>query len=135
MISGTKNIGFFLDLIRSQFREQDRKGITEETDLSTLKEWSSLQIMIIVNEIIAAKLPEEHGGPNIIKHFIENQIFLQGAISSGSVGKHFQSQLLAEQRMIRLVIGDRRGMGKGVSNDKDLRPSRPDIASIPARSG
>ena len=33
---------------------------------------SDFKRMIIVNEIIAAKLPEEHGGPNVIHHFVEN---------------------------------------------------------------
>jgi acyl carrier protein len=41
----------FVDLIRNQFREEDRPLIDARTDLRTLKEWSSLQTMIIVNEI------------------------------------------------------------------------------------
>jgi acyl carrier protein len=41
----------FLELIQTQFREEDRAIITGETDLTTLKEWSSLQTIIIVNEI------------------------------------------------------------------------------------
>jgi acyl carrier protein len=40
-----------VDLIRSQFREEDRSLINETTDLKALKEWSSLQTMIIVSEI------------------------------------------------------------------------------------
>ncbi len=40
----------FLTLIRSQFKE-DSGLITETTDLKMLKEWSSLQTMIIVSEI------------------------------------------------------------------------------------
>jgi len=41
----------FIDLIKGQFRDEDREKINEKTDLKTLKEWSSLQTMIIVNEI------------------------------------------------------------------------------------
>ncbi|MCC6372473.1 MAG: acyl carrier protein [Bacteroidia bacterium] len=41
----------FLALIRNQFRPEDREAITLDTDLKTLNEWSSLQTMIIVNEI------------------------------------------------------------------------------------
>lgn len=45
------NLNIFLELIQSQFRDEDRLKITLDTDLKTLKEWSSLQTMIIVNEI------------------------------------------------------------------------------------
>ena len=41
----------FVTLIRSLFREEDRSSINEDTDLRTLKEWSSLQTLIIVGEI------------------------------------------------------------------------------------
>ncbi|PBQ30971.1 hypothetical protein CNR22_04030 [Sphingobacteriaceae bacterium] len=41
----------FIDLIKNQFREEEREAIDATTDLKTLKEWSSLQTMIIVNEI------------------------------------------------------------------------------------
>lgn len=41
----------FLDLIRNQFDEETRETIQQSTDLKTLKEWTSLQTMIIVNEI------------------------------------------------------------------------------------
>jgi acyl carrier protein len=41
----------FVELIRNQFKMEDRHLITEDTDLKGLKEWSSLQTMIIVNEI------------------------------------------------------------------------------------
>lgn len=45
------NLHTFIELIRSQFRAEDRALIVETTDLRTLKEWSSLQTMIIVSEI------------------------------------------------------------------------------------
>lgn len=45
------DLNIFLELIQSQFRDDDRLKITLDTDLKTLKEWSSLQTMIIVNEI------------------------------------------------------------------------------------
>jgi acyl carrier protein len=45
------SLNSFVDLIRNQFRDEDRDRIDEGTDLKTLKEWSSLQTMIIVNEI------------------------------------------------------------------------------------
>jgi acyl carrier protein len=45
------DLNHFVILIRNQFREEDRKSINEETNLKSLKEWSSLQTMIIVNEI------------------------------------------------------------------------------------
>ena len=41
----------FLNLIQNQFKEENRALINEYTDLKTLKEWSSLQTMIVVNEI------------------------------------------------------------------------------------
>jgi acyl carrier protein len=41
----------FVELIKNQFREEERDAINETTDLKTLKECSSLQTMIIVNEI------------------------------------------------------------------------------------
>ncbi len=41
----------FLNFLRLLFKEDSRETITAETNLSTLKEWSSLQTMIIVNEI------------------------------------------------------------------------------------
>lgn len=46
-----ENIDNFIELIRSQFRPEDQALIGEATDLRTLKEWSSLQTMIIVSEI------------------------------------------------------------------------------------
>ena len=45
------NLDSFVDLIRNQFREEDRSLINETTDIKVLKEWSSLQTMIIVSEI------------------------------------------------------------------------------------
>jgi acyl carrier protein len=45
------SLNIFVALIKNQFREEDRDLIDPETDLRTLKEWSSLQTMIIVNEI------------------------------------------------------------------------------------
>lgn len=45
------NLNSFIALIREQFREEDRALINEKTDLKTLKEWSSLQTMILVSEI------------------------------------------------------------------------------------
>lgn len=41
----------FLNFIRQLFREESRSAITLDTDLKLLKEWSSLQTMIMVNEI------------------------------------------------------------------------------------
>jgi acyl carrier protein len=41
----------FLNLIQNQFKEENRDLINETTDIKTLKEWSSLQTMIVVNEI------------------------------------------------------------------------------------
>lgn len=41
----------FLGLIQSQFNDAGSGEIDKNTDLKTLKEWSSLQTMIIVNEI------------------------------------------------------------------------------------
>jgi acyl carrier protein len=41
----------FVSLIRNQFCEEDRAIIDAATDLRSLKEWSSLQTMIIVSEI------------------------------------------------------------------------------------
>ena len=45
------NLNSFISLIKSQFRDEDREKINEKTNLKSLKEWSSLQTMIIVNEI------------------------------------------------------------------------------------
>lgn len=45
------NLNSFISLIKNQFSEPERDGIDQDTDLKTLKEWSSLQTMIIVNEI------------------------------------------------------------------------------------
>ena len=45
------NLNSFLNLIKGQFSEPERDRIDQDTDLKTLKEWSSLQTMIIVNEI------------------------------------------------------------------------------------
>ncbi len=47
----SKDIFSFVELIRSQFSAQVQSTINENTDIKTLKEWSSLQTMIIVNEI------------------------------------------------------------------------------------
>jgi acyl carrier protein len=41
----------FVEVIRNQFSEEERPLINETTDIKLLKEWSSLQAMIIVNEI------------------------------------------------------------------------------------
>ncbi len=41
----------FLNFLRLLFKEESRDAMTAETDLSSMKEWSSLQTMIIVNEI------------------------------------------------------------------------------------
>lgn len=45
------DLNIFLELIQAQFSDEDRLNITLGTDLKTLKEWSSLQTMIIVNEV------------------------------------------------------------------------------------
>ena len=45
------SLNSFISLIKSQFRDEDREKINEKTNLKSLKEWSSLQTMIIVNEI------------------------------------------------------------------------------------
>ena len=41
----------FLELVKNQFSEKERSAISEQTDFKALKEWSSLQTMIVVNEI------------------------------------------------------------------------------------
>ena len=46
-----KKLNGFVSLLKEQFREEDRDKINSETDLRTLEEWTSLQTMIIVNEI------------------------------------------------------------------------------------
>ena len=46
-----KKLNSFISLLKEQFREKDRDKINSETDLRTLEEWTSLQTMIIVNEI------------------------------------------------------------------------------------
>ena len=46
-----KKLNSFISLLKEQFREEDRDKINSETDLRTLEEWTSLQTMIIVNEI------------------------------------------------------------------------------------
>ncbi len=45
------SIDSFVDLIRSQFSERERNEIHEHTNMKLLKEWSSLQTMIVVSEI------------------------------------------------------------------------------------
>lgn len=41
----------FVNLIKSMFSENENVSITFETDIKQLKEWSSLQNMIVVTEI------------------------------------------------------------------------------------
>src|ERR1700741_4830733 len=50
-VSETKNIDGFVELIRNQFNENEQHLINANTDLKQLETWSSLQAMIIVNEI------------------------------------------------------------------------------------
>ena len=50
-MSDKNSIQSFLEVIRGQFKEGTRASISETTDLKALNEWSSLQTMIIVNEI------------------------------------------------------------------------------------
>lgn len=51
-VPGIKNdIETFTNLIRSQFSEKIRGTINGDTNLKLLKEWSSLQTMLVVNEI------------------------------------------------------------------------------------
>lgn len=45
------NLDIFIDLIKSLFSEEENGLITENTDIKCLKEWSSLQNMIVVSEI------------------------------------------------------------------------------------
>ena len=45
------DLDIFLDLIRSLFSEAENGIITEDTDIKSLQEWSSLQNMIVVSEI------------------------------------------------------------------------------------
>jgi acyl carrier protein len=52
------NLGFmanslenFVDLIRDQFSVKEKELINANTNLKSLNEWSSLQTMIVVNEI------------------------------------------------------------------------------------
>lgn len=40
-----------MDLIKSLFSEQENGGISPDSDIKKLKEWSSLQNMIVVSEI------------------------------------------------------------------------------------
>lgn len=46
-----KELNTFLDLIRTLFSEEENGVISEKTDIKRLKEWSSLQNMIVVSEI------------------------------------------------------------------------------------
>lgn len=46
-----KELNTFLDLIRTLFSEEENGVISEKTDITRLKEWSSLQNMIVVSEI------------------------------------------------------------------------------------
>lgn len=41
----------FVNLIKSMFSENENGSITFDTDIKQLKEWSSLQNMIVVTEI------------------------------------------------------------------------------------
>ncbi len=41
----------FVILVKNQFSEEIRDDINEQTDFKALKEWSSLQTIIVVNEI------------------------------------------------------------------------------------
>lgn len=45
------DIDTFTNLIRGQFSEKVRGSINSDTNLKLLKEWSSLQTMLVVNEI------------------------------------------------------------------------------------
>lgn len=45
------DLNSFIELMISLFRKSDNHSIDEETDIKLLDEWSSLQTMIIVNEI------------------------------------------------------------------------------------
>lgn len=47
----SNNIDALLQLIRGQFSEKERLLIHADTDIKQLSEWTSLQTMIIVNEI------------------------------------------------------------------------------------
>jgi acyl carrier protein len=50
LMSGN-SLDTFLNVLRLLFKEESRDAMTVDTDLKSLKEWSSLQTMIIVNEI------------------------------------------------------------------------------------
>lgn len=45
------DLNSFIDLIASLFKKSENELINENTDIKLLNEWSSLQTMIIVNEI------------------------------------------------------------------------------------
>ena len=45
------NIDTFVNLIRQQFGEEEQHTINANTDIKLLNGWSSLQTMIVVNEI------------------------------------------------------------------------------------
>lgn len=45
------DLDIFIDLIKTLFSEEESGLITENTDIKSLKEWSSLQNMIVVSEI------------------------------------------------------------------------------------
>lgn len=47
----SKELNTFLDLMRTLFPEEENGVISEKTDVKRLKEWSSLQNMIVVSEI------------------------------------------------------------------------------------
>ncbi|MBI3519356.1 MAG: hypothetical protein HY062_08365 [Bacteroidetes bacterium] len=47
----TYELNDFVNLIKSMFSEKENGSISIDTDLKTLKEWSSLQNMILVTEL------------------------------------------------------------------------------------
>lgn len=47
----TYELNDFVNLIKSMFSEKENGSISIDTDIKTLKEWSSLQNMILVTEL------------------------------------------------------------------------------------
>lgn len=47
----TNDLNSFVELIRNQFSEKEQSAINRDSDIKQLSGWSSLQAMILVNEI------------------------------------------------------------------------------------
>ena len=87
--------------------------------------------MIVVNEIIRAELPEQHSRLDGIEHFIQNEILLQRAIAARPIGEDFHAELLVQESVVGVLIGDCGRLSEGVSNDEHPRFSGLHIAILP----